>query len=143
MNSVILRGRLTRDPELRETNGGTNVCSFSLAVDRRRTGEEKETDFFECVAWKQSAEFLSKYGSKGRSILVEGRLQTRSYQDKEGNSRKVTEVVVNHLEFCDSRGATAEEAIAAASDKTPYVHSGGYEPAPAADSAEEDNDLPF
>lgn len=86
LNRTIMMGRLTRDPELRKTQTGTPVCSFSIACDRgfKNASGEKETDFFDCVAWRQTAEFVSQYFTKGRMVVVEGRLQNRNWTDKEG-----------------------------------------------------------
>ncbi len=105
LNKIILIGRLTRNPELRRTQTGTAVTSFSLAVDRdyKLKGAEKETDFIDIVAWKNTAEFVSKYFSKGRMAVVEGRLQVRSYTDKEGNNRRVAEVIADNIYFGDSK----------------------------------------
>ena len=105
LNKIILMGRLTRDPELRRTQQGTAVASFSLAVDRdyKAKGAEKETDFIDIVAWRNTAEFVSKYFAKGRMAVVEGRLQVRSYTDKEGNNRRVAEVVADNIYFGDSK----------------------------------------
>ncbi len=100
-NKVILMGRITHDLELKTTPSGVSVCSFSIAVDRRYQvkGEEKKTDFFNIVAWRQSAEFVTRYFAKGRMILVEGELQTRSYVDKNGMTVRVVEVVADQLCF--------------------------------------------
>ena len=105
LNKIILMGRLTRDPELRRTQTGTAVASFSLAVDRdyKAKGAEKETDFIDIVAWRNTAEFVSKYFAKGRMAVVEGRLQVRAYTDKEGNNRRVAEVVADNIYFGDSK----------------------------------------
>ena len=105
LNKIILMGRLTRDPELRRTQTGTAVASFSLAVDRdyKAKGAEKETDFIDIVAWRNTAEFVSKYFAKGRMAVVEGRLQVRTYTDKEGNNRRVAEVVADNIYFGDSK----------------------------------------
>lgn len=105
LNKIILMGRLTRDPELRRTGSGTAVASFSLAVDRdyKSQSGEKETDFIDIVAWRATAEFVSKYFSKGRMAVVEGRLQLRDWTDKEGNKRRSTEVVADHVYFGDSK----------------------------------------
>lgn len=106
LNHIVLMGRLTRDPELRRTNSGTAVASFTLAVDRDfgpKDGGEKETDFIECVAWKNTAEFISKYFSKGRMAVVSGRLQIRRWNDKDGNKRSTAEVVVDNAYFGDSK----------------------------------------
>ena len=99
-------GRLTRDPELRRTGSGIAVASFTVAVDRDfggRDGGEKETDFIDCVAWRQTGEFVSKYFTKGRMIVVSGRLQIRSWTDKEGNKRRTAEVVADNCYFGDSK----------------------------------------
>lgn len=114
VNKVILIGRLTRDPELRTTQGGTSVCSFSIANNRSYTtnGEKKEqVSFFNCVAWAKSGELIAEYMKKGQQIAVEGRLQQRSYDDKDGNKRSVTEVVVDNFQFLSraSGGASASE----------------------------------
>ena len=98
-------GRLTRDPELRRTGSGVAVASFTVAVDRDfggRDGGEKETDFIDCVAWRQTGEFVSKYFTKGRMIVVSGRLQIRSWTDKDGNKRRTAEVVADNCYFGDS-----------------------------------------
>lgn len=105
LNKIFIMGRLTRDPELRTTNSGTSVASFSLAVDRNYKGAdgEKETDFIDCVAWRQTGEFASKYFTKGRMAVVEGRLQIRPWTDKEGNNRRSAEVIVDNMYFGDSK----------------------------------------
>ena len=101
LNHIVIMGRLTKDVELRRTNTGTAVASFTLAVDR--DFGEKETDFIEVVAWRQTAEFVSKYFSKGRMAVVSGRLQIRSWNDKDGNKRKTAEVVADNVYFGDSK----------------------------------------
>ena len=105
LNKIIIMGRLTRDPELRRTGSGTAVTSFSLACDRdfKSQSGEKETDFIEVVAWKNTAEFVSKYFSKGRMAVVEGRLQIRDWTDKAGSKRKTAEVVADNVYFADSK----------------------------------------
>ena len=105
LNRIVLMGRLTRDPELRRTGSGTAVASFSIAVDRdfKGQGGEKETDFIDIVAWRNTAEFVSKYFSKGRMAVVEGRLQIRDWKDKEGNNRRSAEVVADNVYFGDSK----------------------------------------
>ena len=105
LNRIILMGRLTRDPELRRTQSGTAVASFSLAVDRdfKSQSGEKETDFVDIVAWRSSAEFVSRYFTKGRMAVVEGRLQIRSWQDRDGNKRRSAEVVADNVYFGDSK----------------------------------------
>ena len=104
LNRIVLMGRLTRDPELRKTQSDTPVCSFSLAVDRdyKKDGEKKETDFIDIVAWRATAEFVSKFFTKGRMAVVEGRLQIRDWKDKEGNNRRSAEVVADNVYFGDS-----------------------------------------
>ena len=106
LNHITIMGRLTRDPELRRTGSGVAVASFSVAVDRDfggRDGGEKETDFIDCVAWRQTGEFVSKYFTKGRMIVVSGRLQIRSWTDKDGNKRRTAEVVADNVYFGDSK----------------------------------------
>ena len=106
LNHITIMGRLTRDPELRYTQSQTPVASFTLAVDRDfggRDGGEKQTDFIDCVAWRQTAEFVSKYFTKGRMAVVSGRLQIRDWTDREGGKRRSAEVVVDNMYFGDSR----------------------------------------
>lgn len=98
LNLVTLQGRLTKDPELRQTQSGTAVTSFSLAFNDR-----EETNFFDCVAWKSTAEFVCHYLRKASMVVVEGRLQTRDWKDQNGNKRRNTEIVVNRVHFCGSR----------------------------------------
>ena len=145
LNKIIIMGRLTRDPELRRTGSGTAVTSFSLAVDRdfKSQSGEKETDFIDVVAWRSTAEFVSKYFTKGRMAVVEGRLQIRDWTDKDGNKRRSAEVVADNVYFGDSK-RDAESA-------GPY--SGGYS-APSgfgapdmgdqfAELSDDDGELPF
>jgi len=106
LNHITIMGRLTRDPELRRTGSGIAVASFTVAVDRdfaSRESGERETDFIDCVAWRQTGEFVSKYFTKGRMIVVSGRLQIRSWTDKEGNKRRTAEVVADNCYFGDSK----------------------------------------
>ena len=106
LNHITIMGRLTRDPELRRTGSGVAVASFTLAVDRDfsgRDGGERETDFIDCVAWRQTGEFVSKYFTKGRMAVVSGRLQIRSWNDKDGNKRRTAEVVAENVYFGDSK----------------------------------------
>ena len=111
LNKIFIMGRLTRDPELRRTQSGTPVTSFSLAVDRdyKTQSGEKETDFIDVVAWRATAEFVAKYFTKGRMAVVEGRLQIRAWQDKEGNNRRSAEVVADNVYFGDSSMAMERE----------------------------------
>ena len=106
LNHITIMGRLTRDPELRRTGSGIAVASFTVAVDRDfggRDGGERETDFIDCVAWRQTGEFVSKYFTKGRMIVVSGRLQIRNWNDKEGNKRRSAEVVADNVYFGESK----------------------------------------
>ena len=109
LNRIFIMGRFTRDPELRRTQSDIPVASFSLAVDRdfKTSGGEKETDFIDFVAWRQTAEFINKYFAKGRMAVVEGRLQVRPWKDRDGNSRRSAEVVVDNIYFGDSKRADA------------------------------------
>lgn len=111
LNKIIIMGRLTRDPELRRTGSGTAVTSFSLACDRdfKSQSGEKETDFIEVVAWKNTAEFVSKYFSKGRMAVVEGRLQIRDWTDKAGNKRITAEIVADNVYFADSKRSESND----------------------------------
>ena len=106
LNHITIMGRLTRDPELRRTGSGIAVASFTVAVDRdfgNRDGGERETDFIDCVAWRQTGEFVSKYFTKGSMIVVSGRLQIRNWNDKEGNKRRTAEVVADNVYFGESK----------------------------------------
>ena len=111
LNKVVIMGRFTKDPELRRTGSGTAVTSFSLACDRdfKSQSGDKETDFIEVVAWKNTAEFVSKYFSKGRMAVVEGRLQIRDWTDKAGNKRTTAEVVADSVYFADSKRSESNE----------------------------------
>ena len=106
LNHIVVMGRLTRDPELRRTGSGIAVASFSLAVDRDfapKDGGNRETDFIDCVAWRQTGEFVSKYFTKGRMAVVSGRLQIRQWTDKDGNNRRSAEIVADNVYFGDSK----------------------------------------
>ena len=108
LNKVILMGRLTRDPELRYTTNNIPVCNFSLAVDRNyvRPGEERQTDFFNIVAWRGTAEFCGKYFTKGMQVAVSGSLQNRTWDDQEGKKHYITEVVISDAYFADTKRAS-------------------------------------
>ena len=147
LNRITLMGRLTRDPELRRTQSGTAVTSFSLAVDRdyKTQSGEKETDFIDVVAWRSTAEFVAKYFTKGRMAVVEGRLQIRDWKDKDGNNRRSAEVVADNIDFGDSKRDGAGSDYAAPAYGAPM---GGYSapmggPSAFAEIDEEDGDLPF
>ena len=113
MNKAILIGRLTRDPELRTTPTGRNVCQFSVAVSRTFTNAngEREADFINCVVWDKQAENLVKYQKKGNQIAVEGRIQTRNYDDKDGKKVYVTEVIATNVQFLDSKGSGSDSSV--------------------------------
>ena len=140
LNRIILMGRLTRDPELRHTQTGTAVASFTLAVDRDfkdRNSGERATDFIDVVAWRQTGEFVSRYFTKGRMAVVEGRLQMRDWTDKDGNKRRSAEVVADNVYFGDSK-RDAESVGGYSSGYTggyQAAPSGGYNAAPSGYSA--------
>ena len=147
LNKIFIMGRLTRDPELRRTQSGTAVTSFSLAVDRdyKSQSGEKETEFIDVVAWRSTAEFVAKYFTKGRMAVVEGRLQIRDWKDKDGNNRRSAEVVADNIYFGDSKRDGAGSDYAAPAYGAPM---GGYSAPMGGSSAfaeidEEDGDLPF
>ena len=130
LNHIVLMGRLTRDPELRRTGSGVAVASFTLAVDRdfAAQGAEKETDFVDIVAWRNTAEFVSRYFTKGRMAVVTGRLQIRNWTDKEGNKRRSAEVVADNVYFGESKRGNE----GASSYNSSYGNSnGGYNSSPA------------
>lgn len=133
LNHIVLMGRLTRDPELRRTGTGIAVASFTLAVDRDyapKDGGQRETDFIDIVAWRSTAEFVSKYFSKGRMAVVSGRLQIRPWEDKDGNKRRSAEVVADNVYFGDSKRDSESSGGYSAGNS---YGSGGYS-APAAPS---------
>ncbi len=120
MNKVILKGNLTKDIELQTTNNGTSVTKFTVAVQRRfaNADGERETDFINCVAWRNTAEFLGKYFSKGKQIIVCGAIQTRTYEADDGTKRYVTEVLVDEVDFCGrADGAEAKATSKVADDE--------------------------
>ena len=160
LNKVFIMGRLTRDPELRRTQSGTAVASFSLAVDRdfkdKATGE-RTTDFIDVVAWRQTGEFVSRYFTKGRMAVVEGRLQIRDWTDKDGNKRRTAEVVADQVYFGDSKRDGEGGSYAPSYSNNQGGYAGGYA-APAAPSgygaapmggsqfaelSDDDGELPF
>ena len=115
LNHIVIMGRLTRDVELRRTGSGIAVASFTLAVDRDYSGKdggEKETDFIDCVAWRQTGEFVSKYFAKGRMAVVSGRLQIRTWTDKDGSNRRTAEIVADNVYFGDSKKESSGDAPA-------------------------------
>ena len=147
LNKIILMGRLTRDPELRRTGTGTAVTSFSLAVDRdfKSQSGEKETDSIDIVAWRSTAEFVSKYFTKGRMAVVEGRLQIRDWTDKDGGKRRSAEVVADNVYFGDSKrdggDSSGYSAAPAYKNAAPSnFNAGGSD---FAEIGEDDGELPF
>ncbi len=117
INNVVLMGRLVATPELRNTQNGIAVTSFTLAVERSfvRAGEQRQADFIDCVAWRNTAEFIARYFQKGSMIAVAGSIQTRTYDDKNGNKRKATEIVVDQASFCGSKAETGTGGYSAPS----------------------------
>ena len=140
LNKIIIMGRLTRDPELRRTGSGTAVTSFSLACDRdfKSQSGEKETDFIEVVAWKNTAEFVSKYFSKGRMAVVDGRLQIRDWTDKSGNKRTTAEVVADNVYFADSKRSESND-----NQKENFNALSGRLSDDFVPASEEDGEIPF
>ena len=160
LNHIIIMGRLTRDPELRRTGSGVAVANFTLAVDRDfsgKDGSEKETDFIDCVAWRQTGEFVSKYFTKGRMACVSGSLQIRKWKDKDGNERRSAEIVADAVYFADSKntaenGTSSPAAAPAANSYAPNEYqrsavAAHNAAAPAAGSFapiyDDDGELPF
>ena len=111
MNKAILMGRLTADPEMRHTTTGKSVCTFRLAVNRRfvRQGEEQQADFFPIVAWEKTGEFCNNYFRKGQQVAIVGRIQTRTWDDPEGNKRYITEIVAEEAHFADSKNSSTND----------------------------------
>ena len=140
LNKIIIMGRFARDPELRRTGSGTAVTSFSLACDRdfKSQSGDKETDFIDVVAWKNTAEFVSKYFSKGRMAVVEGRLQIRDWTDKAGNKRVTAEVVADNVYFADSKRSESNE-----NQKENFNALSGRLSDDFVPISEEDGDIPF
>ncbi len=154
LNVAVLMGRLVADPELRQTPSGVSVTSFTLAVDRSyvKAGAERQTDFIDVVAWRNTAEFVCKYFRKGQLAAVQGSIQTRSYTDKEGNKRKAFEIVADNVHFAEpKREAGAGGGSRPAEKAESHTPAQSEQPAPAysngkADDFEEvpsDDDLPF
>lgn len=141
LNVVVLMGRLVADPELRQTPNGVSVTSFTLAVDRSyvKQGQERQTDFIDVVAWRNTAEFVCKYFQKGQLAAVQGSIQTRSYTDKEGNKRKAFEIVADNVHFAEPKRDGQSGSAYHAAEKTPDVSAGkdDFEGIPS------DEDLPF
>ena len=125
MNVVVIQGRLAGDPEVHQTGNGVTVATFRVAVDRDYTpkGGERQADFIPCVAWRQTGEFIAKYFQKGRMIALEGSLQTRNYEDKQGQKRTAYEVIVRQAHFCGEKTQSAEERRAFAGQTLDSIQS--------------------
>ena len=145
INCAVIMGRLVADPELRTTGSGISVSSFTVAVDRSfvRQGEERQADFIDVIAWRQTAEFICKYFRKGSMIAIQAHIQTRMYEDKNGNKRKAVELVADNVSFC---GSKSESGSSYARDDS-FVNA---QPAPSYSTADEgdfkeipEDDLPF
>ena len=146
LNNAVIMGRLVADPELRTTGSGISVSSFTVAVDRRfnRQGEDRQADFIDIIAWRQTAEFVCKYFRKGSMIAVQGYIQTRMYEDKNGNKRKAVELVADNVSFC---GSKAESGSGSFNRDDSYMNA---QPAPSYSTADAgdfkeipEDDLPF
>ena len=152
-NKAILIGNMVADPELRATPNGVNVCSFRIAVGRKfvKAGEQQQTDFLDVVAWRGTAEFVTKYFSKGKPILVCGSIQSRNWEDKDGNKRTTVEIIADEVSFVGPKGASDSFASGAPSGGDPGPapppsapsYSTSYESAPKFEEISADDDLPF
>ena len=148
LNKVVLAGRLTSDPELKQTTNGISVVSFSIAINRRRArseqGDAQQTDFINLVAWRQTAEFSSKYFRKGSAICVTGSIQTRSWTDQQGQKRYATEVIVDEAMFVDSRGESGDgSSYTTDAYGSAPSYSSNMGSAPNFEEHNTDDDLPF
>jgi single-strand DNA-binding protein len=148
LNKVILMGRMTADPELKTTPSGVSVTNFTLAVDRRSKGEEKLTDFIPCQAWRQTAEFVSKYFKKGNQIAVVGSIQVRNRVDQNGQKKYATDVVVDDASFCESKKDSETNSSSFPKNSAQDAPADGYMPSayqkkPSLEELDEDGDLPF
>ncbi len=152
LNCAVIMGRLTADPELRTTTNGTSVTSFTVAVDRayQKSGEERQTDFINVVAWRQTAEFVTRYFHKGSMIAVQGSIQTRNYEDKNGQKRTAVDVVADNVSFCGSKAESGTGnfnpvAQAAPAPQAPVQQPTSFSTAGADDfsSTDMEDELPF
>lgn len=147
LNHITIMGRLTRDPELRYTQSQIPVASFTLAVDRdfgNRDGGDRQTDFIDCVAWRQTAEFVSKYFAKGRMAVVSGRLQSRKWETKEGEKRTSWEVVADNVYFGDSRrDSDGGDSRGTAHGYESQRSASSYAPSAFSELSDDDGELPF
>ena len=149
-NKVILIGNMVADPELKTTPNSVNVCSFRIAVGRRyvKAGEQPQTDFIDIVAWRTQAEFVAKYFSKGKPILVCGAIQSRNWEDKEGKKRTTIEVIADEVSFVERKSTSDAYASGSSSGDPgpaapPPAYASGYESAPKFEEISADDDLPF
>ena len=142
INSVVLMGRLTYEPELRRTPSGVSVCSFQIAVDRNYTpkGEERRADFIDITAWRQTAEFVCRYFHKGSMIALEGSIQTENFTDKDGNKRKSVTVVANNVSFCGSKAESGTNNPAFSQPAPSYADADNSD---FEEIVDDDDDLPF
>ena len=143
LNHIAIHGRLTRDPSLRQTQSGVSVCNFCVAVDRpyTKSGEDKQTDFIDCVAWRGAADAIAKYFTKGKEIVVGGSLQSRKWVDNDGNNRTSWEVQVENFDFCGSKGESGggqSQGYSSPGYSAPTEQSQGF-----AEMLDDDGDLPF
>lgn len=150
LNKAILMGRLVADPELRQTPNGVAVVSFRIAVDRNYSGKtgERQTDFIDIVAWRQSAEFVSRYFTKGKMIIVDGSIQSRSYEDKTGNKRTAVEVVADNVMFGESKsggggGASYQTPAPTNAPPEPAVSYSSGDAGDFSEMPDDSDDLPF
>lgn len=153
INNVVLVGRLTRDPELRKTQTGKSVLSFSCAVNRKYKSENQTADFINCVAWNQTADFLARYATKGALVGIEGRIQTRNYEDKTGNRVYVTEVVCDSVQLLESKAEAERRQAQQGSSSYSQPSGQSYYPDESSDDLDEEfggptldissDDLPF
>jgi single-strand DNA-binding protein len=139
INNAVIMGRIVADPELRTTANGTSVTSFTVAVDRRfnKQGEERQADFIDIVAWRNTAEHVCKYFAKGSMIAIQGNIQTRMFEDKNGNKRKAVEIVAENVSFCGSKSDNANTASEPATVADVSIDDGDFREIP------EDCSLPF
>lgn len=145
LNKVVLAGRLTADPELKQTQSGISVVSFTIAVNRKYSKEQQQTDFISVIAWRQTAEFISRYFKKGSAICLTGTIQTRSWQDQQGQKRYATEVVADEAMFVDSKSDNQPVANGSFIPGTTGYVPDAYAPtaAPKFEEINPDDDLPF
>lgn len=147
INMVALMGRMTYEPELKSTPNGVSVLRFQVACDRtyQKDSQNRQADFIDCVAWRQTAEFISRYFHKGSMIAVEGTLQTSNYTDKDGNKRKQIEVLANNVSFCGSKAENGSQGTQGAQNEQ-YTQNGmniDYDDADFEEIGNDDDDLPF